>query len=383
MGRRPDRSLHLIVAGPWGVRVHQARVRRGQDVVVRRDRTPYLGFGEVSFEIVFVIEMGQAAAADGPVAGEDDRGAGLGLIFTRPQRLARAGRIGGRSELTLLARIVDAHDVDCRGKRGILAHGIEDVPLAEAFVRILVAADDFCAGPLLVQYATQCFYILAIELLLVPDAGVGDVEVILRLRAVEEDGGVVGHGWGVERGLLDSVRTDPAGRAPSESVENDLRIAAVRFLHQPPFVTASEILILRRAHVAGLGTVGGVDVAADLDFQVLQRCAVVRQKKVVEHLRTIRLGIVIEQARGRAGADRAKAIEGAARAGGIDGDRDRLRPGRGANQRAEQKCERDACAHRYSYLIANARTDPGHRQSFDEAKFEKIPLRQPTSGLGD
>jgi hypothetical protein len=27
--------------------------------------------------------------------------------------------------------------------------------------------------------------------------------------------------------------------------------------------------------------------------------------------------------------------------------------------------------HRYSYLIANARTDPGHRQSFDEAKFEK------------
>jgi hypothetical protein len=39
--------------------------------------------------------------------------------------------------------------------------------------------------------------------------------------------------------------------------------------------------------------------------------------------------------------------------------------------------------HRYSYLIANARTDPGHRQSFDEAKFEKMPLRQPASGLGD
>ena len=39
-----------------------------KDVVVRSDRAPYLALGEVAFEIVFVVEVRQAAAANGPVA---------------------------------------------------------------------------------------------------------------------------------------------------------------------------------------------------------------------------------------------------------------------------------------------------------------------------
>jgi hypothetical protein len=53
-------------------------------------------------------------------------------------------------------------------------------------VGILIAADDFGAGPLLTQHVAQGLYVLSIELLLVPDAGAGNVEVVVRLRAVEE-----------------------------------------------------------------------------------------------------------------------------------------------------------------------------------------------------
>src|SRR4051794_4160272 len=174
------------MAGPRSVRVHQARVWGGQDVVVGRDRAPYLGLGEMAFQIVFVIKVREAAAADRPVARKNVGGAGLGLIFAGPEWLARARGIGGRGELALLARVVDADDIDCVGERGIFAHGVEDAPLAIAFVRILVAADNFGARPLLVQDAAQGLYVLRIERLLIPDTGVGDVEVVLRLCAVEE-----------------------------------------------------------------------------------------------------------------------------------------------------------------------------------------------------
>src|ERR1700735_1692707 len=102
MGGSPDGDLDLVVAGPWRVRIHEAGVGCGEDVVVRSNGTPDFGLGEVPFEIVFVVEVREAAPTDGPVTREDDGRAGLRLVFTGPERLARTGGIGRRGELAVL-----------------------------------------------------------------------------------------------------------------------------------------------------------------------------------------------------------------------------------------------------------------------------------------
>ena len=77
-------------ARPWRVGVHQTGIGSGQDVVIRSDRTPYLGRGEGSLEIVAVIEMRKNASADRPVAADNRAASPVGLIFAGPQRFARA-----------------------------------------------------------------------------------------------------------------------------------------------------------------------------------------------------------------------------------------------------------------------------------------------------
>src|ERR1700733_10589724 len=97
----PDRSLHLVMAGPWSVGIHQAGIGSGEIVIVRRDRTPYFGRGQQSFKIVLVIEMREYPAADCPIAADERTAAAVGLIFSRPQRLSRAARSGSRCDMTI------------------------------------------------------------------------------------------------------------------------------------------------------------------------------------------------------------------------------------------------------------------------------------------
>ena len=73
-------------------------------------------------------------------------------------------------------------------------------------------------------------------------------------------------------------------------------------------------------HVAGLGAVGGVGVAADLDLAVVEGRAEVGLEKEVEDLTALGLGVVDEQPRRGAGGQRADALEGAAGGGGVEDD---------------------------------------------------------------
>ena len=68
-----------------------------------------------------------------------------------------------------------------------------------------------------------------------------------------------------------------------------------------------------------LGAVGRVDLATDLDFQVLEAGPVFREEEPVEDVAAGGLGIVDEQARGRAGTHGADALELALGAGWIKG----------------------------------------------------------------
>src|SRR5580693_10037029 len=108
MCSRPDCPLYVVVAGPRRVRVHEARIRRRKDVIVRSDRAPYLSFGHATFKIIAIVKAGQYAASDLPLAREDGTSAGVWLILARPQRFADSSRVGGRRVLAVHQRIVHA-----------------------------------------------------------------------------------------------------------------------------------------------------------------------------------------------------------------------------------------------------------------------------------
>jgi len=89
---------------------------------------------------------------------------------------------------------------------------------------------------------------------------------------------------------------------PRKDFENDVGIALVGFGHEPAFVTSGGGVVGGGAHGAWLGAVGGVDIGADFDLEMLERSAVVRLEKIVENLAALRFWIVDEQTRGSSGA---------------------------------------------------------------------------------
>ena len=100
---------------------------------------------------------------------------------------------------------------------------------------------------------------------------------------------------------------DPSRRAPLQRLNQNPRIALARFFHQPPLVTALEVLGLRvvellaSAGMAGLRAIRRINVATNLDFQMMQTGAEVWLEKVIQYLRALRLRVVVEQSRGSTG----------------------------------------------------------------------------------
>ena len=114
---------------------------------------------------------------------------------------------------------------------------------------------------------------------------------------------------------------DPGWRAPGERGELDVGVARLGLLHEPPLVAAVVVLVGSGMHVAGLGTVGGVHVCADLDLEDLDAGAVVGLEEIVENLAALGLGIVDEKARvATAAADGSDSVEDAAGTGCVDDD---------------------------------------------------------------
>ncbi len=67
---------------------------------------------------------------------------------------------------------------------------------------------------------------------------------------------------------------DPSWGSPRKSVKDDVGIALAGFLHQPPLIATSVVVVVRRAHVTWLRTVGRINVATDFDLEVLKSRAV-------------------------------------------------------------------------------------------------------------
>ena len=143
----------------------------------------------------------------------------------------------------------------------IFEHRIYHAPLPKAFSGIFIAAHDLYRDLLASQGAIQCLYVPAIVLLFIPDAGIGDVQVMVLFGTLQKIGHIVCHVLRVELPV-----SDPAGCAPGEGVENDAGISFARFFHQPPLVAAGVIVVVSRAHGAGLCAIGGVHVGAHLYF---------------------------------------------------------------------------------------------------------------------
>ena len=133
---------------------------------------------------------------------------------------------------------------------------------------------------------------LGIPFHLVPDTGVGDVDAMGGFCPLDEFHDIVRHVLRIEFPV-----PNPSRCAPCEAVENHIRIPLLRLLHQPPLVAAPVVLVVAGAHVARLGAVGRVHVAADLDFEMLERGPEVRLEKEVEDLAALGFRVIDEESR--------------------------------------------------------------------------------------
>src|SRR6185312_13947975 len=214
-----------------------------------------------------------------PVVGAGHgRGAGvevLRAVLAGPQLLAggdrvrRAGAGGFAGQVP--ARVVRADDLHRAGERGVGNQVVCDCPVA-------VRADDLHAGvPVGVQRGPQLLVPADVVAALVPAAEVVDREPE-GLRAVQPRDDVVDRVGGPEGAA------DPAGRAPGQPVQLDVRVARLGLLHQPPLVARTAVDGPGGVLDARLRAVGGVGVAADLHLEYLQVRPVTRLEEVIEYL---------------------------------------------------------------------------------------------------
>ena len=119
------------------------------------------------------------------------------------------------------------------------------------------------------------------------------------------------------------IRTvaDPGRNAPTEGVCKQGRVAALRLANEPRLVAAQAVAGLHaRVAPARLGAVSALHVAANLDFEQLHRGAEGGAEEQVEYVGPLRLRVIHEQARARAGRERAVAIEAQRGARAVQGD---------------------------------------------------------------
>ena len=306
---RPGERADPVRAGPWLVGQDQAGrapLQVGRD---RGDQRPVEEPGHPRVEVPAV-----EAAGTGERAGVEVLRTGL----ARPQRLTQRPRdIGVAARLSLVgalvpARVVGTDDVHRGVERRIGGHVLGSAPA------LAVVADELDLRVVRGQCGVEVLVPGLVVAAFVPAADVVDGQAVA-LRAVQPFDEVV-DGVGGPEGVGGSA--DPARCPPGQGGEFDGGVAGFGLGHQPPFVAAVAAQVGGGVHVRGFGAVGGVGVAADLDFEDLQGGAVAGFEQVVQDLAALWFGVVGQQAGVAAAAgDRADAVEGAAALGTVDGDR--------------------------------------------------------------
>ncbi len=199
----------------------------------------------------------------------------------------------------------------------ILEHILRYAPLTGA----LVGGNDFDLIQLFsIQGSAQPFDPFDVIGRFVPNAHIIDVDVMILAGCFKKSGDIVGVVLGVELPVA-----DPVGRAPFQGIEKNGRMALFGLLHQKPFIASIIKIGLRMLQfcagmgMAGFGAAGGIDIAADFDFEMLQACAVTGLEQQVEDLASIWLGIVQQQSRRGAGAQGADAFKRSPLFAAVDG----------------------------------------------------------------
>jgi hypothetical protein len=194
-------------------------------------------------------------------------------------------------------------------QRGVGGELVGHVPAA------VVADDLYRAEAGVVQAGAEVLVPAGVVTALVPAAEVADVDAVA-LGAVQPGDVIVDHVLRPE-----VAAADPAGRGPGQGDDADVRVAGQGLLAEPELVAHVAVDVPADVLVAGLGAVGGVGVAADLELQQLNRGAVAGLEQVVEDLGALWLGVVDEEAGvASAAADGADAVERASDDAAIDGD---------------------------------------------------------------
>ena len=254
-GLRGDPRLlaHRVPARPRLVGQDQPVGRVGEARVERGDDGPVDGGGHLPVQVVPVVGPGHRGRAAVVV---------LRPVLAGPQllaggyrvRAARAGGLGGHPP----AGVVRADDLHRLRERAVGHQVVGDGPVG-------VGADDLHAGVAVgVQRGAQLLIPADVVAALVPAAQVVDRQAV-GLGAVQPAHQVADHVGGPE-----VPAADPPRRPPGQPVQLDVGVAGLGRLHQRPLIP--DVAGDRAAGMldAGLRTVGGVGVAADLHLQDLQ-----------------------------------------------------------------------------------------------------------------
>src|ERR1035437_6797696 len=164
----PDGTLYFIVARPRRVGIHQPRVGRGKNVIVRGDWAPDLSLSESVLEIVADVFLCENASALRPIARDKGARASIRLVFTRPKGKSELSRrFGGRRGIWL-ARVVNTDRCDCMLQGRILGHGVCDVIFPERSTAISITTNNPRRKVFTPQDTIQLFDVVAVVHALVP-----------------------------------------------------------------------------------------------------------------------------------------------------------------------------------------------------------------------
>src|SRR5579875_2951370 len=109
------------------------------------------------------------------------------------------------------------------------------------------STDQLRGKPGVLEIHFQQVHVAEFRLLFVPDTRILNVKMMCFLSSLDETNLVIRHVLGKEMPMA-----NPRRCAPGQAIKNDFGIPLPGLLHQPPFVAALVVLILRSAHVAGL-----------------------------------------------------------------------------------------------------------------------------------
>ena len=154
------------------------------------------------------------------------------------------------------------------------------------YVGIHIGGDDFDSGKVVVvEGFSKQLYVFGFVRSFVPDAAEVDVEVVVFFCTFYEGDDEVGVVLRVEVSV-----SNPCWSRPLEAVEVDVGVSLFCLFHKEPFIAA--VIVFRHwvfkffasVGVGRFGSVGGVSVSADFDFEVMEGCAVVWFEEVIKDL---------------------------------------------------------------------------------------------------